>query len=63
MSDWILDPRTGMTMRKSAIVAYIPVGGRTDIYLQGIDGEYPSSLSVHELDELLEVGKADRSES
>jgi hypothetical protein len=51
--EWILDPRTGVRIRKSAIAAYTDTLDGSRIWVQGNPELIPCSLDVHNLDRLL----------
>jgi hypothetical protein len=51
--EWILDPRTGVRIRKSAIAAYKDIGSGSLVWVEGGDEAFSLSLDVHSLDRLL----------
>jgi hypothetical protein len=59
MTEWIHDPRTGVRIRKDAIAAYSDYQGGSRIWVQGHSELIPLSLTVHELDRLLDISTDD----
>jgi hypothetical protein len=50
--EWILDPRTGMRIRKSAIVSYLPASWGSQVWVEGDSEPINTGFDVDTLDQL-----------